>query len=267
MQGKRYSRDSAFGWARCWGGFMRIAILTDIHANREAFEAVLADAAARGVQRYVFLGDIVGYGPDPGWCIEKVEAMVAAGAICVRGNHDRAVGVPDGALNSNAKRVIDWTVDRLTAPHKLFLSELPLTVAEDDILFVHASANDPGDWIYVTGEHQAMPSFRVSKARLIFCGHVHRPQLYSYDMSGRVAGYPVAVGKALPLLRSRRWLGVIGSVGQPRDGLPLAGYAILDKVMNELTFRRVGYDNATTARKVREAGLPESLAARLVKGI
>lgn len=246
---------------------MRLAILTDIHANREAFEAVLADAALRAVDRFVFLGDIVGYGPDPGWCVDKMAEMIGQGAIAVRGNHDRAVGVADGALNANARRVIDWTVDRLNARQKLILGDLPLTHQEDDILFVHASANDPQDWIYVTNDHKAMPSFRVSKARLIFVGHVHRPQLYSSDLSGRIMGHELRFGLPVPLIRSRRWLGVIGSVGQPRDGSSLAGYAILDTTANEITFRRVGYDSATTARKVRAAGLPEALASRLIKGI
>ncbi len=245
---------------------MRLAILTDIHANREAFEAVLADVAARKIDRFALLGDIVGYGPDPGWCIEKMARMRDDGAICVRGNHDRAIGVPDGLMNPAARRVIDWTVDRLTAAEKAVLQSLPLTAEEDDILFVHSSANDPQDWIYITSEHHAMPSFRVSKARLIFCGHVHRPQIYSCDLGGRVAGHKVTTGNPVPLIRSRRWLGVIGSVGQPRDGSSLAGYAILDKAANELTFRRVPYDSATTAKKVRAAGLPEALASRLTKG-
>lgn len=245
---------------------MRLAILTDIHANREALEAVLADVAGMRIDRFAILGDIVGYGPDPDWCIDKVADLQARGAITVRGNHDRAIGVPDGALNAQARRVIDWTVDRLSAAHKAFLSDLPLTVTEEDMLFVHASANDPQDWIYVTNENHAMPSFRVSKARLIFCGHVHKPALYSCDLSGRVMGHQFGYGTGVPLIRSRRWLGVIGSVGQPRDGSGLASWSVMDTDRNELTFRRVGYDSATTARKVRSAGLPEALAARLVKG-
>ena len=122
---------------------MRLALLTDIHANREAFEAVLADLAQRQIDRLVFLGDIVGYGPDPGWCIDQVESFVAKGAIALRGNHDRAIGTPDNILNANARRVIDWTVNRLNARQKLFLSELPLTVQDGDTLFVHASTNAP----------------------------------------------------------------------------------------------------------------------------
>lgn len=246
---------------------MRLALLTDIHANREAFEAVLADLSMRAVDRVVFLGDLVGYGPDPEWCLDRVADMTAEGAICVRGNHDRAVGVPDRLLNDAARKVIDWTVNRLTARQKLFLAELPLITRLDDMLFVHASANDPADWIYITSPSSAMPSFRVSDARLIFCGHVHRAQLYSWDLNNRVAGFAVHAGVAVPLIRSRRWLAVVGSVGQPRDGSGLSGYAILDRDRNELTFRQVGYDAATTARKSRERGLPETLAQRLMKGV
>ncbi len=246
---------------------MRLAILTDIHANREAFEAVLADVAAVGADRHVILGDIVGYGPDPGWCIDRVAALQGAGAICVRGNHDRAVGVPDGALNDNARRVIDWTVNRLTVPHKRFLDDLPMQVAEGEALFVHASAHAPQDWHYVTDATAAGDSFAASAARLTFCGHVHRAALYSHDLGGRTLGHVVGAGMPVPLLRSRRWLAVVGSVGQPRDGSGLAGWALLDMRANELTFHRVGYDSATTARKVRSAGLPEALAARLVLGI
>jgi len=245
---------------------MRLALLTDIHANREAFEAVLADLTLRQIDRLIFLGDIVGYGPDPGWCVDRVEALVAKGACALRGNHDRAVTTPDNILNANARRVIDWTVNRLNARQKLFLSDLPLTVSDGDTLFAHASANDPADWLYITSEATARPSFLVSDARLIFCGHVHRAALYSCDLAGRVSHLTLPPGQPMPLLPSRRWLGVIGSVGQPRDGSQLASYAILDRARNELTFRRIGYDATTTARKSREAGLPEALAQRLMKG-
>lgn len=246
---------------------MRLAILTDIHANREGFEAVLADALACGADRFVILGDIVGYGPDPGWCIDKVAELQGAGAICLRGNHDRAVGLPDRAFNPQARRVIDWTVERLTARQRLILEDLPLQVELGDMLFVHASADAPADWHYVTSPETAAPSFAAHPARLIFCGHVHRAQLYSRDLAGRVTGLGVVTGQPVPLIRSRRWLAVVGSVGQPRDGKPLAGYAIHDTTVDELTFRRLPYDAATTARKVRDAGLPEALAARLVKGL
>ena len=246
---------------------MRLAILSDIHANREAFEAVLADLDERGIDRLVFLGDLVGYGPDPGWCLDRVVALRDAGALVVRGNHDRAVGVADGTLNPHARRVIDWTVDRLTAPQKLFLADLPLVEGLDDLAFVHASAEVPDDWTYIQSEAEAGACLAASPARVVFCGHVHRAGLYSRDMGGRVVGHRFAMGLPVPLLKSRRWLAVVGSVGQPRDGSGLAGYAVYDRAVNEVTFRRVGYDSAATARKMRSAGLPESLAARLVQGV
>lgn len=246
---------------------MRLALLTDIHANREAFSAVLQDIAERRIDRIVILGDIVGYGPDPSWCVDKARALVADGAICVQGNHDAAISTPDPALNVTAKRAILWTRPHLDDDQRAFLAGLPLTNRHDDTLFVHASANDPAAWIYVTGENRATPSFRVTDARLIFCGHVHVPALMSCDVAGRVQQQRIPMGNAFPLIRSRRWLGVIGAVGQARDGTPGAHYAILDLGQNELTFRRIAYDTARTAQKIREAGLPESLAMRIVRGV
>lgn len=245
---------------------MRLAILTDIHANREALTAVLADVAQRQVDRIVILGDIVGYGPDPVWCTEKVMALVQTGALCVMGNHDQAIGTPDEALNITARRAINWTRLLLDDTHGAFLAGLPLTTRIEDLLFVHASANAPGDWIYVTNEARALGSFRSTDARLIFCGHVHQPALLSHDLSGTVRAQRFPMGLPVPLIRSRRWLAVVGSVGQARDGVAAAGYALFDMAQNELTFRRVAYDVAATVAKVRAAGLPESLALRLQLG-
>lgn len=247
---------------------MRLAVLTDIHANREALDAVLADAAARGVDRFVLLGDIVGYGPDPAWCCDRAMDLVQAGALCVRGNHDvAAVAGPDAAFSAMARQAIRWTKDRLSPGQQGFLAGLPLTAELDDTLFVHASAHAPADWIYVRSAHAAMPSFRVSRARIILCGHVHRPALYTCDRSGRVTQTSFAFGHPAPLIASRRWLGVVGSVGQPRDGNPAAGYALMDTVRGELTFLRVPYDAAETIARLRAAGLPEALAQRLMTGV
>ena len=246
---------------------MKLGILTDIHANREAMEAVLSDLAQRGVQRIGILGDIVGYGPDPVWCTERTMQLVNAGAFCIKGNHDSAVANRAEQLNSAAARAMDWTRTALSQAHAEFLSALALTRAEDDILFVHASANDPSDWIYITGEGSAMPSFRVSAARVILVGHRHVQALYSCDAATRVKAQEVHTGQPMPLLRSRRWLAVVGAVGQSRDGAATAAYAILDTQANELTFRRVPYDVQKTVAKLRAAGLPESLATRLNWGV
>lgn len=245
---------------------MRLAILTDIHGNREAFEAALADARARGAGRIVLLGDIVGYGPDPEWCCDRAAALVDEGAVCVRGNHDNAAAGAAEAMGSLARRAMDWTVPRLSAGHRAFLGGLPMTAAEGELLFVHASANDPEGWIYVTSDLKAVGSFRATAARVIFCGHVHVPLLVSRDRTGGVRGQTFRHGLPIPLLRSRRWLAVVGAVGQPRDGVPQAGYALYDTGTGELTFRRVAYDTGTTAAKLRAAGLPEELALRLIRG-
>ncbi len=246
---------------------MRIAILTDIHANLEALGAVLADATACSVGRFAILGDIVGYGPDPAPCVDRVADLVSKGAICVKGNHDEAaVDGPDASFTADARAAIVWAAKQLTAAEKQFLAQLPLRQSDEDMLFVHASAHTSADWIYVTSAHKAMPSFRVCTERLIFCGHVHIPALIHRDLAGRVRQIDFPIGKPIPLLQSRRWLAVVGSVGQPRDGSPLASYAILDRATNELTFRRVPYDTAATVQKLRSAELPETLALRLIRG-
>ena len=245
---------------------MRIALISDIHGNREALQAVLDDAAARGIGHYVVLGDIVGYGPDPDWCVTRIRQLEAAGAVVIQGNHDAAIDGSARDMNPVARAAIDWTRPRLSPDQRAWLAALPLSATSGDILFVHASAHSPGDWIYITSERGAMASFRSSDARLIFCGHVHVPALYSYDLGGHTHGHQVKPGAPVPLLSSRRWLSVAGSVGQPRDGSPAAGWLIYDTDSRELTFRRPPYDTSVTAAKIRAAGLPDALAERLPEG-
>lgn len=246
---------------------MRLAVLTDIHANATALDAVLADVAARGADRIAVLGDIVGYGPDPGACIDRVADLVGQGALCVQGNHDAAIATQDPTLGGLARVCIDWTRDRLSAVQTAFLRDLPMTARLDDVLLVHASANDPEEWTYVTSDTRAIGSFRACDARLILCGHVHRPILISCDHAGAVRETQAPLNAPIPLLRSRRWLAVVGAVGQPRDGSPMAGWALYDGAAGTLTFRRVPYDVAETVRRLRQTDLPEALALRLQKGV
>lgn len=246
---------------------MRHALLTDIHANREALSAVLDDVRALGCDRIAVLGDVVGYGPDPVWCAERVAALVAdEGAICLRGNHDAALAGGDPAMNPVARIAIDWTRARLRSDQIAWLAARPMTALAGEATLVHASPESPGDWIYVTNAARARGGLAVAKTRLVFCGHVHVPALYSRDIAGRVAAQEVVTGHPVPLLRTRRWLAVIGAAGQPRDGVPQAGWALYDDARAELTFRRVPYDSAATAAKIRAAGLPDALARRLLTG-
>lgn len=245
---------------------MRIALISDIHANREALEAVLADAQARDVIDFVLLGDIIGYGPDPAWCVEKTMALAAAGAAVVRGNHDQALGDPTVSMNAVARSVIDWTATVLNNEQKAFLSGLPMSITLEDRLYVHADASAPARYHYVTDADAAAAHFAGSEARLSFCGHVHRPALYALGTGGKVTGFTPTRTTAIPLLNQRRWLAVIGSVGQPRDGDPAASYALLDTKVGEICFLKVPYDVDRTIAKIRAAGLPEALASRLSRG-
>jgi predicted phosphodiesterase len=244
---------------------MRIALFSDIHANREAFAACLAHAESAGADRYVFLGDYVGYGADPVWVIDTVKSYVERGAVAVLGNHDAAIGVPR-RMSTSAEIALEWTRMRLDGSRREFLARLPLCIEEDERLYVHANAWAPDQWGYIFGPTEAGRSLQATTCRLSFCGHVHVPQLYHLTPGAEIAAFAPLTGKTIPLLRQRRWLAVLGSVGQPRDGIPAAAYAIFDTERSELLFLRVPYDVAAAAGKVRAAGLPFSLSQRLELG-
>lgn len=248
------------------GNAMRLAILSDIHANREAFEAVLAAAEAAGAERLVLLGDIVGYGADPEWCAERARALAAEGAVVLQGNHDEAVGKPGATMNATAAFALEWTRRQLGAEARAFLASLPLSAREGECLFVHADASAPASWNYVLDAADAGAHLAACEARVSFCGHVHRPALYSLAGAGKVTHFRPVSRTPVPLLPQRRWLAVVGSVGQPRDGNPQAAFCLYDTESAELQFRRVAYDVETAAEKIRAAGLPASLADRLAEG-
>ena len=240
--------------------------MTDIHGNREALEACLDHAAQNGVGRYVFLGDYAGYGADPGWVIDTVQAHVGRGAAAVLGNHDAAV-LTDGAdMNETAAVAIAWTRTQLDERQRGFLAGLPLIVEEKDRVYVHASAFEPDHWHYVTELYTAAKSLMATRAHATFCGHTHVPALFHMSMTGKFASFDPVDRVDIPLTRQRRWLAVIGSVGQPRDRDPAACYAVLDDERDLLTYVRVPYDIETAAQKIRAAGLPLSLSARLFEG-
>lgn len=245
---------------------MRIAVLADIHANREALDAVREAIAAEAPDRIVIAGDIVGYGPDPAYAVEMAADYAARGAQILLGNHDQAVLKDDRGMNETARDAIRWTRRQLSDDHRAFLAALPLTAAEEDRLYVHASADAPDRWHYVHDAQAAGRSFAATGARLIVCGHTHVPAVF-YARAGH---WPVAFApldnQPAPLIATRRHLVVAGSVGQPRDGNPAACFALIDLGQGCVTMRRVPYDAEATARKVLAAGLPARLAARLVSG-
>jgi diadenosine tetraphosphatase ApaH/serine/threonine PP2A family protein phosphatase len=246
---------------------MKLALITDLHANREAVSEVLAHARAQGADKYVFLGDFVGYGADPAWVVDQVREYVAQGAAAVRGNHDVAtVAGPQPTMVEDARYSVGWTREQLSAEQLGFLGSLPLTVVDDGRLYVHANAFAPSEWAYIHGRVEAVRSMHATACRLTFCGHVHEPQLYHLAATGKVGEFHPVSGVPIPLSPQRQWLVIPGSAGQPRDNNPAACYAVFDTVSGELTYFRVPYDYDTAAAKVRAAGLPQRLAQRLQDG-
>jgi len=245
---------------------MLTALLADIHGNREALEACLADARRAGADRYVFLGDLVGYGPDPIWVVERVAEMVTDGALAIQGNHDAAAVDDSDTMTTDAHAAIVWTRQRLASSHRDFLRDLPLDLNEDDRLYVHASACAPQDWIYTLSVRAAFQSFRATAQRITFCGHTHIPALFNEGAATLPQQHVPADGQSMPLLAQRRWIAVLGAVGQPRDHNPAACYGLFDEATSRLTYMRVPYDADVTARKIIAAGLPPALATRLITG-
>lgn len=246
---------------------MKLAIVTDLHANREAVEAIMAHASAMGAERHAFLGDFVGYGAEPGWVVDFVASQVRKGAVAVMGNHDAAVVQgPAPTMVPQAREVAEWTRRQLDDEQLLFLASLPLSVTEEDRLYVHANAFAPAQWAYIVTRMEAIRSLQSTECRFTFCGHVHEPRLYHLTRGGKAGDFKPLPGEAIPLTPQRQWLAIPGSAGQPRDGNPAACYAMFDTAGATLTFHRVAYDHETAAAKIRSAGLPERLAQRLVDG-
>lgn len=243
-----------------------IALLSDIHSNIEALNACLAHARAQGAKRYMFLGDFVGYGADPQAVVDLVAEHVAQGAIAVKGNHDAALEQRAGRMKDSAQDAIEWTLGVLSKSGRAFLESLPLCVREGDICLVHASASHPEKWEYVEDRAAAHKSIGAAGATYTFSGHVHEQVLYSLSGVGKIIDFRPVPGSPVPVASHRNWLAIVGAVGQQRDGNPAACYSMFDRVRQAITFFRVPYDTEAAARKVRAAGLPESLALQIEQG-
>lgn len=244
-----------------------IALLSDVHSNREALAACLEHASASGAGRYVFLGDLVGYGADPQWVVDTVARHASDGAVVVKGNHDEAVEKTPRYMNESVRAAIDWTRETLSDAGKTFLASLPLCVREEDICFVHACAAAPQRWDYIDSPAAAQRSIDAAQRAYTFSGHIHEQELYFHGAPGKMMIFRPVNGRAIPVGQHRRWLALVGSVGQPRDGNAAAAYAQFDTERERITFHRVPYDHFAAARKIRRAGLPASIAYRVEHGI
>ncbi len=239
---------------------MRFAILSDLHANLEATEAVLADARAQDCTDFVCLGDVVGYNANPHECVEIVQKMACP---VVMGNHDEQATLTESSrgFNALAEAAINWTRAHLPDADKEWLRTLPMTQQVRDFTLVHATLDTPEQWGYVFNSLDAVASFAFQQTTLCFFGHTHVAGAFVRDDGVR----KVKV-EQLPIEEAKKYFINVGSVGQPRDGDWRAAYCIYHVENNVVEQRRVKYDLATAQKKIIQAGLPRLLADRLELG-
>jgi predicted phosphodiesterase len=246
---------------------MRYLILSDIHANLEALETVLQDEPAKTSDRLIVLGDLVGYGADPNAVVERIRAMNPL--AIVRGNHDKvAAGLESSeGFNTIARRAAEWTASALTRGNREYLAALPAGPLEvsTDLEICHGAPYDED--AYIVNERYAVRALRFAIRPLCLFGHTHFPLALKGDGDRfQLIGRGPHLDGCIPIAESFKYLVNPGSVGQPRDGDPRAGYGIFDDATREVLLYRVLYPVAQAQAKVIAAGLPEPLAERLMLG-
>lgn len=240
----------------------KYAVISDVHANYEALKSVLRDIKKRQIQDIFFLGDAVGYGPDPN---ESIGLLKAECEIMIAGNHDRGVlGFTDtGSFNDYARIALAWTRGVLTADNNEILSTAPLKeeIMGKDITLVHATPHEPEQWRYLLTPADAEANFKYVRTDICFVGHSHKPFIIEMSASGELKTNKQEMLKK----EGCRYIVNAGSVGQPRDGDPRVCYAIADE--NRIELVRVAYDIQATQKKMSDVGLPLPLIERLSYGL
>ncbi|MDP3722252.1 MAG: metallophosphoesterase family protein [Candidatus Omnitrophota bacterium] len=250
---------------------MKYAVLSDIHGNLEALSAVMERLNAERIDRYLCLGDVVGYGADPAACLERLEAC---GAVTVGGNHDVACVGKLGLdwFHDTARAALEWTREQLSFAELDGLRRLPLTATEGPLTLVHGTLTHPERFEYLVDFAQAVEMLERCRTLMCLLGHTHVPLFIEYDRPQRRIVRVLTVAEELRDVAvqgdpaTRRYLVNPGSVGQPRDGDPRASVAIIDTDQRRVAVERVPYDVAAAQRKIRQAGLPAFLADRLAIG-
>lgn len=243
---------------------MPTLVLSDIHANQVALETVLADAAGKW-DRLWFLGDLVGYGPDPNECVDILRTH---DPLALSGNHDWAVlgKLDTEEFNPEARQAVDWTKQTLSAERVTYLSTLPPRLETGDFTLAHGSPRHP-IWEYLLDLETALENFAHFATPYCLVGHSHVPAVFELDEeAGVMNGYMAPAGEVIQLGHQRIILNP-GSVGQPRDGDPRAAYALFDETAMTFTFYRVEYDVVETQRRMKSHNLPRRLIDRLAQGV
>lgn len=237
------------------------AIVSDIHGNLEALEAVLADIERLKPASIQCLGDFVGYGASPNECIARLRPLIEH---AVAGNHDLAAcgRLQLSYFNASAAAAAQWTDRSLTPEHRRYLLELPMSVEWRNTLLVHASPTEPEEWHYIISPERAAAEMDSFREAVCFIGHSHFPG--TFDRNGDDIRYTRA--EEIPLEDGHQYLVTVASVGQPRDGDPRAGYMIYDEAARVLRHVRLEYDVQGAMQRILDAGLPRFLAERLQWG-
>ncbi|MBD3345324.1 MAG: metallophosphoesterase [Chitinivibrionales bacterium] len=243
---------------------MRLAIISDIHANLEALEAVFEDIEYQNIDETICLGDIVGYAADPNRCIELIKACCP---LTLLGNHDAAGICMLSTVNFNvhARLAIEWTSENLSNESKSFLHVLPLKKVRYSQSFVHSTPYEPNMWHYITSLEEAAYNFRFFDTDFCFIGHTHIPLIIVVNNRNELYVHQ-DTSINLQEIPNARLLINIGSIGQPRDHDPRSCYGILDTEEGFFTFRRVEYDIKRCQDKMKKIKMPEFLITRLEKG-
>jgi predicted phosphodiesterase len=241
---------------------MRYGIFSDVHSNLEALEAVLAAYKREAIDRYLCIGDIIGYAANPHECLALVQKTVSAS---VAGNHDWAA-VNKFSLdyfNPYAKEAVIENTSHLSRQDCLYLENLALIYKDSLICLVHGTLDEPQDFHYLSDANQAIQTARLMQGRFCFVGHSHSPKVFMVKEDDSIYEITASLVKTR---KHDKYIINVGSVGQPRDGDPRASYCIFDSDREEILIKRVSYDISATQKKIREANLAEFLATRLSFG-
>lgn len=241
---------------------MRYGIFADVHSNLEALDAVIGAYKSETIDKYLCVGDVVGYAANPKECIKKIKALAM---ITVAGNHDWASVdlFSVDYFNPVARKAIFWTKQNLDDDSRYFLESLKLIYKNEDLTLVHSRLDNPQDFNYMTDSSIAEETFRSLETNICFIGHSHIPGVFMKGPDERIHYY---ADDTFDIKIENKYIVNVGSVGQPRDGNPLACYSIYDTHKKEVQIKRVEYDIQATRKKVIAAGLPMSLGDRLLIG-